>query len=75
MTWLFYLKLKCLFLIYVHPKDYKSDCWNDVDESEYACTEKSRIMLQVRTVLFSNEPTIKIDWRCFIDIFHSQLWQ
>ncbi|KAK7870419.1 hypothetical protein R5R35_003752 [Gryllus longicercus] len=26
------------------PPDYKSDCYNDVDESEYACKEKHRIM-------------------------------
>ena len=29
------------------PKDYKSDCYNDVDESEYACKEKYRIMVSV----------------------------
>ena len=28
------------------PPDAKSDCWNDVDETEYACTEKKRIMLR-----------------------------
>jgi ATP-dependent DNA helicase 2 subunit 2 len=27
------------------PSDYKSDCYNDVDESEYACKEKYRIMV------------------------------
>lgn len=26
------------------PDDYKSDCYNDVDESDYACAEKRRIM-------------------------------
>lgn len=26
------------------PEDYKSDCYNDVDETEYACKEKYRIM-------------------------------
>jgi len=25
------------------PKGAKSDCYNDVDESEYACAEKQRI--------------------------------
>ena len=25
------------------PKGVKSDCYNDVDESEYACAEKQRI--------------------------------
>lgn len=29
------------------PDDYKSDCWNDVDETEYACSEKKRILLQL----------------------------
>jgi hypothetical protein len=29
------------------PKDYKSDCYNDVDESEYACKEKYRIMVRI----------------------------
>ena len=23
------------------PDDYKSDCWNDVDETEYACQVNS----------------------------------
>jgi len=26
------------------PEDYKSDCYKDVDESDYACKEKYRIM-------------------------------
>merc|ERR1711936_1537331 len=30
------------------PKGAKSDCWNDVDETEYACTEKKRIMLRLK---------------------------
>jgi len=29
------------------PEDYKSDCYNDVDETEYACKEKYRIMVSV----------------------------
>lgn len=29
------------------PKGYKSDCYNDVDESEYACAEKQRILLRI----------------------------
>lgn len=28
------------------PKHYKSDCYNDVDETDYACKEKQRIMVQ-----------------------------
>lgn len=27
------------------PEDYKSDCYNDVDETTYACKEKKRIMV------------------------------
>jgi len=27
------------------PADYKSDCYGDVDESEFACKEKKRIMV------------------------------
>ncbi|CAN8010487.1 unnamed protein product [Ixodes pacificus] len=29
------------------PKGYKSDCYNDVDETEYACAEKQRILLRI----------------------------
>lgn len=29
------------------PKDYRSDCYNDIDESDYACAEKERIMLRI----------------------------
>lgn len=38
------LKKLCEFDGKPLPEDYKSDCWNDVDETEYACTEKKRIM-------------------------------
>ena len=27
------------------PADYKSDCYNDVDEGDYACNEKKRILV------------------------------
>lgn len=27
------------------PKNYASDCYNDIDESDYACAEKERIMV------------------------------
>jgi|ERR1712038_712490 len=30
------------------PDMYKSDCWNDVDETEYACEEKRRIQLRLK---------------------------
>ncbi|GAB0095263.1 uncharacterized protein DMENIID0001_106230 [Sergentomyia squamirostris] len=29
------------------PPDYKSDCFQDVDESDYACKEKYRIMMRL----------------------------
>ncbi|CAB3377670.1 uncharacterized protein LOC135947221 isoform X2 [Cloeon dipterum] len=29
------------------PADYKSDCYNDVDETEFACKEKKRIMMRL----------------------------
>lgn len=29
------------------PEDYKSDCYNDVDESEFACAEKKRILIRL----------------------------
>ena len=29
------------------PKGYHSDCYNDIDESDYACAEKERIMLRI----------------------------
>jgi len=35
-------------------QDYKSDCWNDVDETEYACTEKQRILLQLKPPGYEN---------------------
>ncbi|XP_022194995.2 uncharacterized protein LOC111052568 isoform X2 [Nilaparvata lugens] len=30
------------------PPDYKSDCYHDVDETEYACKEKYRIMKRMK---------------------------
>ncbi|XP_055903579.1 uncharacterized protein LOC129939558 isoform X2 [Eupeodes corollae] len=29
------------------PEDYKSDCYQDLDESDYACKEKYRIMKRI----------------------------
>jgi len=29
------------------PKEFKSDCYNDIDESDYACAEKERIMMRL----------------------------
>ncbi|XP_012287742.1 uncharacterized protein LOC105703725 isoform X2 [Orussus abietinus] len=37
------------------PEDYKSDCYNDVDETEYACKEKYRIMKRIRNKDFDGE--------------------
>ncbi|XP_071527300.1 uncharacterized protein [Panulirus ornatus] len=36
------------------PEDYKSDCYNDVDESEFACKEKSRILQRLFPPGFDN---------------------
>lgn len=33
------------------PDDYKSDCYQDVDESNYACKEKYRIMVSMNSHL------------------------
>ncbi|KAF5286589.1 hypothetical protein FQA39_LY16272 [Lamprigera yunnana] len=30
------------------PADYKSDCYKDIDESDYACKEKYRIMTRIK---------------------------
>lgn len=39
------LKKLCEFEGGALPEDYKSDCYQDVDESDYACKEKYRIMV------------------------------
>eukprot|EP00096_Caligus_rogercresseyi_P008954 TRINITY_DN2944_c0_g1_i1.p1 TRINITY_DN2944_c0_g1~~TRINITY_DN2944_c0_g1_i1.p1 ORF type:complete len:142 (+),score=45.42 TRINITY_DN2944_c0_g1_i1:84-509(+) len=36
------------------PEDYVSDCWNDVDETEYACQEKERILLKLKPPGYEN---------------------
>lgn len=41
------LKKLCEFDGKPLPEDYKSDCWNDVDETEYACKEKYRITMRL----------------------------
>ncbi|BET02457.1 Hypothetical protein NTJ_15275 [Nesidiocoris tenuis] len=41
------LKKLCEFEGKQPPKDHKPDCYNDIDESEYACKEKSRIMMRL----------------------------
>ncbi|XP_074108188.1 uncharacterized protein LOC141533293 isoform X2 [Cotesia typhae] len=38
------------------PEDYKSDCYNDVDETEYACKEKYRIMKRMKKLETDSEP-------------------
>ncbi|XP_033299924.1 uncharacterized protein LOC117230696 isoform X3 [Bombus vosnesenskii] len=40
------------------PPDYKSDCYNDVDETEYACKEKYRIMKRFRNKAEGDENTV-----------------
>jgi len=30
------------------PKNYRSDCYNDVDETEFACKEKHRILMRLK---------------------------
>merc|ERR1719315_756899 len=41
------LKKLCEFKGDRLPEDYKSDCYNDVDETEFACSEKKRIMMRL----------------------------
>ncbi|RZC33211.1 uncharacterized protein BDFB_001130 [Asbolus verrucosus] len=41
------LKKLCEFEGEPLPDDYKSDCYQDVDESSYACKEKYRIMMRM----------------------------
>ncbi|XP_030754793.1 uncharacterized protein LOC115881457 [Sitophilus oryzae] len=41
------LKKLCEFEGNPIPEDYKSDCYQDVDESSYACKEKYRIMMRM----------------------------
>lgn len=41
------LKRLCEFEGKPIPKDYKSDCYQDVDETEFACKEKYRIMVNI----------------------------
>lgn len=41
------LKKLCEFEGKQLPEDYKSDCYQDVDESDYACKEKYRIMVRL----------------------------
>ena len=45
------LKKLCEFEGQQLPKHYKSDCYNDVDETEFACKEKHRIMVQISAIL------------------------
>ena len=34
--------------LYNHLFNFRSDCWNDVDETEFACSEKKRILLKLK---------------------------
>ncbi|XP_027206243.2 uncharacterized protein LOC113799751 isoform X2 [Dermatophagoides pteronyssinus] len=42
------------------PKNARSDCYNDVDESEHACAEKQRIELRINPPIDSMEETSTI---------------
>lgn len=42
------------------PKDYKSDCYNDIDESDYACAEKERILMRINPPTDGSEATTSI---------------
>lgn len=37
------------------PKDSPSDCYNDVDETDYACDEKRRFLVGIESQSLSNE--------------------
>lgn len=53
------LKKLCEFDGSSLPNDYKSDCYNDVDESEFACSEKKRIMMRINPPNDSNSVEVK----------------
>merc|ERR1719412_2416687 len=36
------------------PDEILSDCWNDVDETEFACKEKERIMMKLKPPGYEN---------------------
>lgn len=42
------LKKLCEFEGQEVPEGYKSDCYQDVDETDYACKEKYRIMTRIK---------------------------
>ena len=42
------------------PKNYASDCYNDIDESDYACAEKERILLRINPPKDGSETTTTI---------------
>ena len=49
----FFLQAKPLNKLCEHegkrlPRSYESDCWGDVDETEYACSAKKRILLKLK---------------------------
>lgn len=39
------------------PEDYKSDCYKDMDESDFACKEKYRIMVKLNRDLWELCPS------------------
>lgn len=51
------------------PKIYRSDCYKDVDESDYACKEKYRIMVSMddhSSICFEYVPIL---WMCSVKHF------
>ncbi|XP_065569767.1 uncharacterized protein LOC136033089 [Artemia franciscana] len=49
------LKKLCEYEGRTLPKNYRSDCYNDVDESEFACKEKKRIMKKLEMIKMEKE--------------------
>jgi len=48
------LKALCQYQGRPLPDEIVSDCWNDVDETEFACKEKARIMLLLKPPGYQN---------------------
>merc|ERR1711973_431125 len=48
------LKALCEYKGRPLPDEIVSDCWNDVDETEFACKEKERIMMKLKPPGYEN---------------------
>ncbi|KAF5299816.1 hypothetical protein FQR65_LT09338 [Abscondita terminalis] len=66
------LKKLCEFEGKPLPEDYKSDCYQDVDESDYACKEKYRIMMRLYPP-GSDSPFDGTRLKRFINVDHQYL--